>query len=101
METDSPECHAMLEKIAVVPEKLHPGDAIICTRFLFHRSAKFKVDNIPAAKARYTVRYVPSEAVLQGFEMSRTPEGKPAMIPLPEWEVGHAHEQNPSSYPPV
>lgn len=108
METLSPECHAALEAIKECPA-FQPGDAVIHTRFLFHRGDPFAAsDGRPVA--RYSVRYVPATCELDGMNFVMTPEGekKPVMLSgvricdagaehghFPPTEVG---EEDPTSY---
>lgn len=66
----APEKAARLEAVAVAP-KFRPGDAIICTRYLFHRAEPFKVGSEGAGGpgiGRYSVRYMPGEAVLNPMD---------------------------------
>jgi len=61
----NPAASAKLEAIAQVP-LMNPGDAIVHTRYLFHRAEPFKVGSAGAAGrgiARYSVRYMPSNAL--------------------------------------
>jgi len=64
----APEWNAKLEAIKEVPT-LQPGDAIVQTRYLFHRMDPF-ADGSEAQRgpgiARYSVRYVPGNARLDG-----------------------------------
>lgn len=80
METLSPECHAALDAIKERPA-FQPGDAVIHTRFLFHRGDPF-VGSGSKPVARYSVRYVPGSCELEGMNFVKTPEGdkKPVML---------------------
>lgn len=63
----APDKAKRLEDVAVVPN-MRPGDAIIHTRFLFHRADPFKEDAGDAADVgagRYSVRYMPGTAEAQ------------------------------------
>jgi len=54
-----------LETVVVTPD-MRPGDAIIHTRFLFHRADPFKHPDSTAARAgiaRYSVRFMPANAM--------------------------------------
>jgi ectoine hydroxylase-related dioxygenase (phytanoyl-CoA dioxygenase family) len=62
----APESAQRLEAVRDVP-KMKPGDAIICTRFMFHRADPFVAgsegESGPGV-GRYSVRYMPGEAVV-------------------------------------
>lgn len=80
MKSLSPECYAALEAIKECPA-LEPGDAIIHTRFLFHRGDPF-VASEGKPVARYSVRYVPDGCELEGINFVKTPEGTKQMVKL-------------------
>lgn len=64
LERLAPDCHEKMEKIKAVYD-LHPGDAIIHDRYIFHRPDAF-LDPIRSKKAgtkqRISLRYVPADA---------------------------------------
>jgi len=60
----APEKAKRLESVAVVPD-MKPGDAIIHTRFLFHRADPFKDDTTGVGIGRYSVRFMPGTAEAQ------------------------------------
>lgn len=65
MATLSPQLNQRLEDLAVVPQ-MKPGDAIIHTRWLFHRTNGFSQGAATEKRqgiARYTARYMPASAV--------------------------------------
>eukprot|EP00808_Paulinella_micropora_P021126 g72511.t1 len=102
MQKFSPECHKRMEAIKVQWD-MHPGDAILWDRWLFHRAVTFeemhsKNDKSPGfsgdtRKMRYSVRYIPGHATAEGvvhpsvkqgdtFEGSPYyPQVWPAMVP--------------------
>ncbi|CAD7700474.1 unnamed protein product [Ostreobium quekettii] len=66
----APEKAARLEAVKDCPH-MAPGDAIILTRFCFHRGDPFVVGSEGAAGpgiSRYSVRYMPGEAVVEGAD---------------------------------
>jgi hypothetical protein len=80
MESLSPECHTSLEAIKECPA-MQPGDAIIHTRFLFHRGDPF-VTSEGEPVARYSVRYVPETCELEGINFVKAPHDEKAMVTL-------------------
>ena len=82
MQSLSPDSHAALEAIKECPA-LQPGDAIIHTRFIFHRGDPHtSEDGTPVA--RYSVRYVPASSQLEGinFLPPEEPGGPPRRVTL-------------------
>mmetsp|Transcript_30881 Transcript_30881/g.103236 ORF Transcript_30881/g.103236 Transcript_30881/m.103236 type:complete len:105 (+) Transcript_30881:797-1111(+) len=82
MQSLSPDSHATLEAIKECPA-LQPGDAIIHTRFIFHRGDPHTLeDGTPVA--RYSVRYVPASSQLEGinFLPPEEPGGPPRRVTL-------------------
>lgn len=73
MRTLSPECHAALEAVKECPA-LQPGDAVVHTRFLFHRGDPFAEPH-GTPVARYSVRYVPESCELSGMNFITTDRG--------------------------
>eukprot|EP00633_Aureoumbra_lagunensis_P004699 CAMPEP_0197315480 /NCGR_PEP_ID=MMETSP0891-20130614/38423_1 /TAXON_ID=44058 ORGANISM="Aureoumbra lagunensis, Strain CCMP1510" /NCGR_SAMPLE_ID=MMETSP0891 /ASSEMBLY_ACC=CAM_ASM_000534 /LENGTH=280 /DNA_ID=CAMNT_0042804447 /DNA_START=163 /DNA_END=1005 /DNA_ORIENTATION=- len=90
----NPEQNARVEAKKIIPS-LKPGDAILHKRFVFHRSVPFTEGQ--GSVARYSVRYVPNDVVLQGFSLSPDPQ-KPGMIALPEVRIDSVNI--PNKFPP-
>jgi len=71
MQELDPEAYAQLEELRVVP-LMQPGDAIVHTRWLFHRSDPFAKASQAMEDgkgiARYSVRYMPTSATVAGFQ---------------------------------
>ena len=91
-----PPSAARLEAIRLVPH-MQPGDAIVHTRWLFHRTDPF-VPGSPGVEgpgiARYSVRYMPASGVLGGvvgFDAQRKP------VP----GQGRIDEADPDAFPKV
>ena len=78
----NPAQNARVEARKQVP-LMNPGDAIIHKRNLFHRAVPFTTTTTTATDeksiARFSARYVPSDAVLDGFTL--TEDGKVAALP--------------------
>lgn len=63
----APEKLKRLEAVTVVP-RFKPGDAIVCTRYLFYRGNRFRSgseDEKGPGIGRYSVRYMPGSAVFK------------------------------------
>ena len=68
----SPELHNRCEALAERPMDMDPGDAIVHSRWLFHRSDPFSMDGVdhfngPGKKEplmRYSIRYMPEQSRL-------------------------------------
>eukprot|EP00929_Paragymnodinium_shiwhaense_P021668 TRINITY_DN14072_c0_g1_i2.p1 TRINITY_DN14072_c0_g1~~TRINITY_DN14072_c0_g1_i2.p1 ORF type:complete len:313 (+),score=46.91 TRINITY_DN14072_c0_g1_i2:104-1042(+) len=90
MKTLSPESHESLEAIKVCPA-LQPGDAIVLTRFLFHRGDPF-VDASGEPIARYSVRYVPDCTELEGMN-SVVKDGQRSFVNVSAVKIGEAGEE--------
>ena len=78
MATASPECQALMES-AKVEWDVQAGDAIVWSRWVFHRTipatASDNDDEEPFQKQRYSVRYIPSNARAQGVLHSSIKQG--------------------------
>lgn len=90
----APEKAKRLERIAVIPE-MQPGDAIIHTRYLFHRAEPFKEGTLgysgETGIGRYSVRYMPGTAVVEPVAI----EGKKVVF----GEKVRLADADPTKYP--
>lgn len=79
METLSPSCFKTMMEVSVVHD-LNAGDALIWDRRTFHASEPFRRssgdDDDEESKLRYTVRYVPAEAIAEGMLHPSVEQGK-------------------------
>ncbi|KAG5186089.1 hypothetical protein JKP88DRAFT_262546 [Tribonema minus] len=71
----APECVPKLDAVGASWD-MEPGDAVIWDRWSFHRSMPF-ADASGAAKLRYSVRYIPSDAKAAGYVHASVPLGQP------------------------
>ena len=78
----SPDCDAKLTAMSVVYD-MKPGDAIVWDRWIFHRSEPFKMTALDSNehKLRYTIRFIPSNALAAGLVHDSVEIGKPFHTP--------------------
>jgi hypothetical protein len=86
----SPDCNERLENISITFD-LEPGDVVMWDRWTFHKSDPFHgTNNGTEAKLRYTIRYIPSDAVAEGMHHGSVKDGElyhghyyPQVWPMP------------------
>lgn len=77
MDEWSPKCNEHLWKVSETHD-VEPGDVILWDRWLFHKGETFRHNdtNTTVSKLRYTIRYIPSNAVAMGIHHGSVQDGE-------------------------